>query len=62
MADDGAFTIPPSVLEAAPNGTATALFSRERRDVVQSGGKSIQTIASKSRIASGSARPATAPQ
>jgi len=46
MADDGAFTIPASVLEAAPDGTATAYFTRERRLVVPSGGKSIQTIAS----------------
>jgi len=34
------------VLEAAPDGTATAYFTRERRQVVASGGKSIQTIAS----------------
>ncbi|HKO89986.1 MAG TPA: hypothetical protein VJU61_02475, partial [Polyangiaceae bacterium] len=46
MADDGAFTIPASVLDAAPDGTATAYFTRERRRVAESGGKSIQTIAS----------------
>jgi hypothetical protein len=44
MADDGAFNIPASVLESAPDGVATALFRREQREVVRSGGKSIQTI------------------
>jgi hypothetical protein len=43
--DDGAFSVPPEVLEAAPDGIVLATFSRANRRVHSSGGKSVQTIA-----------------
>ncbi len=43
MADDGEFTIPASVLQAVPDGFATAMFRRTNRltSAPQSGGKTV---------------------
>ena len=45
-ADDGAFTLPADVMAGAPDGVARVTFRRERRQARDSGGKSMQTIAS----------------
>jgi hypothetical protein len=39
MADDGAFTIPAAVLQAAPDGFVTATFTREARQLLSTSGK-----------------------
>ena len=46
VADDGAFTLGADLLAPAADGFALLGATRERRDIRQSAGKSIQTIAS----------------
>lgn len=43
--DDGAFSVPREVLDAAPDGTVVASFARVEKELHSSGGKSVQSIA-----------------
>lgn len=44
LEDDGAFEIPASVLEAAPEGIVTAMFTRALRSVEKSGAQALLTV------------------
>jgi hypothetical protein len=43
--DDGAFSVPREVLDAAPDGVVLANFSRMNRRLHDAGGKSVQSVA-----------------